>query len=56
MAKSASRRLPESVFKKAAHLQKEEGKTREQALGMAAGMHRSGRLTARGTYIRVKGK
>ena len=56
MAKSATRRLPERVFIKAAHLQKAEGKTREQELGMAAGMNRSGRLTDKGGYIKKKGK
>lgn len=56
MAKPVGRRLPERVFKKAAHLQRVEGKTREQALGAAAGMDRSGRLTNKGEYIRKKGK
>jgi len=54
VSKSASRRLPERVFVKAAHLMK-EGKTREQAIGAAAGMERAGRLTNSGKYIR-KGK
>ena len=56
MAKSATRRLPERVFIKAAHLQKAEGKTRDQALGMAAGMERAHRLTNKGEYIKKKGK
>lgn len=57
MAKSASRRLlPERVWIKAAHLQKVEGKTREQALGAAAGMNRAGRLTEGGKYIRSRRK
>lgn len=55
MAKAAARRLPERVFKKMAHLMKTEGKTKEQALGAAAGMNRAGRLTESGEYIR-KGK
>ena len=55
MAKSAARRLPAKVFKKAAHLMKAEGKTKKQAIGAAAGMNRAGRLTEEGEYIR-KGK
>jgi len=47
-------KLPEKVFKKAAHLQKAEGMSRKEALGAAAGMNRSGRLTESGKYIRKK--
>ena len=54
MAKAAARRLPERVFKKVAHLMKTEGKTREQAIGAAAGMNREGRLTEEGEYIKKK--
>jgi hypothetical protein len=53
-AKLPQAKLPRKVFVKAAHLQRAEGKTREQALGMAAGMNRAGRLTARGEYRRAK--
>ncbi len=49
------KKLPEQVFKKAAHLQK-EGKPRNEAIGEAAGMYKSGRLTKEGGYIRGKGK
>jgi len=56
MAKSTGRKLPERVFIKAVHLQRAEGKTREQALGMAAGMERAHRLTNKGEYIKKKGK
>ena len=56
MAKSAVRRLPDRVFKKMAHLMRIEGKTKEQALGAAAGMNREGRLTEGGEYIRKRKK
>lgn len=47
----ARAKLPPEVFKKAAELRK-EGKTKDQALGAAAGMARAGRLTKQGDYIR----
>lgn len=47
----ARAKLPPEVFRKAAQLRK-EGKTRQQALGAAAGMKRSGRLTVDGVYIK----
>lgn len=62
MAGSASRanrnkrRLPEKVFKKAAYLQKHEGKDRDQAIATAASMNRSGRLTKEGKYIKTRKK
>jgi hypothetical protein len=47
------RKAPESVRAKTEHLI-HEGKTPEQAYGEAWGMHRAGRLTAKGEYKRVK--
>jgi hypothetical protein len=44
--------LPEKVHQKAHFLMQEEGLSREQAYGKAAGMNRSGRLTREGHYIR----
>jgi hypothetical protein len=44
--------LPERVHQKAHFLMQEEGLTREQAYGKAAGMNRAGRLTDQGHYVR----
>lgn len=51
--RAATGKLPQKVFIKTAHLMK-EGKSRNQALGEAAGMMRAGRLTEKGEYIRGK--
>ena len=48
-------KLPKEVFIKAAHMM-DEGKSRKQALGAAAGMMREGRLTSHGKYVRSKRK
>lgn len=45
-------KLPTRVHRKAEHVMADEGKSRREAYGMAAGMNRSGRLNEKGEYTK----